>query len=370
MSDEASARSSCRGRRCRHRRRGFIGSAVCRALAADGAERGRDRGRPRARGTSCARRAPSPGSPTSATGRDRRGPRRRRARRSTPPPTCASGARWRTSCGSTSGAPRTSSTPPRPPGAERVVHISSVVVYGYADARRPGRGRLPPQRRHPLHRHQERLRRDRRPPRRRRSSGPATSTGPGSIPWTVRPVELMRSGRLALPEPAATGRCCPPTSTTWSTGILLALRRGEPGRPTPSGTATASASATTSTGSPRRSSCASRRSCRRRCCSRVGQAPSSRARTPPRPPPAVRPPRGHLLDRRGTASNERAREELGWAPSVGAATRGSAAAPSGSARRGRRSLARRPLEGEQRPTRRPRRSPAAGRSRRCGCCDR
>ena len=35
-----------------------------------------------------------------------------------------------------------------------------------------------------------------------------------------------------------------------------------------------------------------------------------------RAPAAVRPPRRHLLDRRGTASNERAREELGWEPEV------------------------------------------------------
>ena len=73
---------------------------------------------------------------------DERGARRRRRSSSTPPPSSTSGARWTSSSGSTSAGPRPCSTPPATAGAERFVHISSVVVYGYDDPWPPGRGRL------------------------------------------------------------------------------------------------------------------------------------------------------------------------------------------------------------------------------------
>ena len=113
-------------------------------------------------------------------------------------------------------------------GAERVIHLSSVVVYGYEDEREQDESAF------------------------RRSVGfpyidtksasdrialrrgavvirPGDVYGPGSTPWLLRPVELSRSGQLALPG-RGEGTMLPVYIDDLTEAIVLALRRGVPGR--------------------------------------------------------------------------------------------------------------------------------------------
>ena len=113
-------------------------------------------------------------------------------------------------------------------GATRVAHVSSVVVYGYDD---------------PAEQDEDAFRRicglpyidtksasDRLACRRGAIVvRPGDVYGPGSVPWTVRPLELARAGRLALPAPGE-GLMLPVYVDDLVEGVLLALARGEPGR--------------------------------------------------------------------------------------------------------------------------------------------
>jgi nucleoside-diphosphate-sugar epimerase len=198
-------------------------------------------------------------------------------------------------------------------GCERVVQVSSVVVYGYEDE---------------SHQDETAFRRTVGVPyidtktasdhlATRRGAvivRPGDVYGPGSVPWTLRPVQLMAARRFAVPN-RGDGTMLPVYVDDLVAGILLALRRGQPGRsytlwdghgvsfseyyamlagslelPEPAGVPKALLFA--------------------------GAAlMEGIAKLRGRPPDFGR----HgvtFLDRRGTASNQRAREELGWSPSV------------------------------------------------------
>ncbi|MGZ5337233.1 MAG: NAD-dependent epimerase/dehydratase family protein [Solirubrobacterales bacterium] len=196
----------------------------------------------------------------------------------------------------------------------RVVHLSSVVVYGYDDDGEQDES---------AHRRNcgvpyvdTKSASDRLACRR---GGivvrPGDVYGPGSIPWVVRPAALLRSGQMALPG-RGEGTMLPAYIDDLVEAIVLALRRGEPGR-----------AYTVWDGEPVSF---------RDYFERLAEATGGKApRRLPRPlltaiagaaevvakargtPPAFGRHGITLVDRNGTASNRRAREELGWEPQVG-----------------------------------------------------
>jgi nucleoside-diphosphate-sugar epimerase len=113
-------------------------------------------------------------------------------------------------------------------GAERVVHISSVVVYGYEDE---------------SHQDESAIRRNVGVPYIDTKSAsdalaarrgavivrPGDVYGPGSVPWLVRPVELMAKRRFAVPN-RGDGTMLPAYVDDLADSVLMALRRGSPGR--------------------------------------------------------------------------------------------------------------------------------------------
>jgi nucleoside-diphosphate-sugar epimerase len=198
-------------------------------------------------------------------------------------------------------------------GAERVVHLSSVVVYGYEDqgeqdetAHRRAVG-IPY------------LDTKSASDRLACSRGavvvrPGDVYGPGSVPWLIRPIELIRAGRMALPG-RGDGTMLPAYIDNLVDGILAALRHGEPGR-----------AYTVWDGEPigfedyfgRLAEISGGRPPRklpRPVLHALAAATEGVARLRGRPPAFGR----HgitFTDRRGTASNRRAVEELGWKPRV------------------------------------------------------
>ena len=116
----------------------------------------------------------------------------------------------------------------REAGVERFVHLSSVVVYGYEDES--------------LQDEDAPLRAVGIPYLDTKSSSdrvarrggavvirPGDVYGPDSVPWTLRPLELAASGRLAVPAPG-TQRMLPVYIDDLVEAILLGALRGEPGR--------------------------------------------------------------------------------------------------------------------------------------------
>ncbi len=143
---------------------------------------------------------------------------------------------------------------------------------------------------------------------------PGDVYGPGSVPWVARPAEMMRSGRMMLPG-RADGNMLPVYVDDLIESIVLAAGKGEPGT-----------AYTVWDGTELSFD---------QYFNRLSEAAGAR---PPRKLPKAllfsiagavelvssalrRPPEfgRHgvtLLDRRGSVSNERAREELGWEPQV------------------------------------------------------
>jgi nucleoside-diphosphate-sugar epimerase len=199
-------------------------------------------------------------------------------------------------------------------GVDRVVHISSVVVYGYDD---------------PSEQDESAFRRvagipyiDTKSASDRLSSKrgaivirPGDVYGPGSVPWTLRPLEMARAGLLAVPG-RGDGLMLPLYVDDLAEAIALALERGEPGE----------AYAVWDDGSRvtfeehfnRLARIAGGRDARRlprlllelsgaameRWATLRGQAPAFTASSPT------------FLDRRGTVSVAKARGQLGWEPRV------------------------------------------------------
>ena len=199
-------------------------------------------------------------------------------------------------------------------GADRVVHISSVVVYGYADERDQDESAT--RRAVGIPYIDTKSASDRLAIRRGAVVvRPGDVYGPGSVPWTVRPAELMRRGRLALPG-RGDGTMLPVYIDDLIAGIVAAARRGQPGR-----------AYTIWDGDPvpfqryfellaaEIPGAVVPRSLPKPLLHAVGAGTEAIARLRGRAPAFGR----HgvtLTDRRGTASNSRAREELGWEPEV------------------------------------------------------
>jgi nucleoside-diphosphate-sugar epimerase len=197
-------------------------------------------------------------------------------------------------------------------GAERVLHLSSVVVYGLDTSEELDETAF------------------------RRSSGvpyidtksasdrlacrrgavvirPGDVYGPGSVPWTIRPARMASTGQLALP------RGDPLMLAVYIDdlveGIVLGLRRGHPGR---AYTIWSGERLTIAELFDRYAQMAGMRRARRLPVSvlrSAGVAYEAIARVRGEPPPFSR-NAVTLLNRRGTVSNRRATEELGWAPQV------------------------------------------------------
>jgi nucleoside-diphosphate-sugar epimerase len=198
-------------------------------------------------------------------------------------------------------------------GAERVVHLSSVVVYGYRDERDQDES---------AHRRavgipyiDTKSASDRIACRRGAVViRPGDVYGPGSIPWGKRPLELMRRRTFGVPG-RGDANMLPVYIDDLAEAIQLSLRRGRPG------TAYAVWSGervtfgeyldrlATAAGLPRPIRAP------RTLLWLIGAGAETGARALGRAPPFGR--HGvHMLERRGSASNARAREELGWNPEI------------------------------------------------------
>lgn len=198
-------------------------------------------------------------------------------------------------------------------GAERVVHISSVVVYGYADSSEQDES---------AHRRNcgvpyidTKSASDRIACRRGAVVvRPGDVYGPGSVPWLLRPLEMTRSKQAALPG-RGEGQMMPAYIDDLVESIVLAAQKGEPG-----------AAYTVWDGTPvgfdelferlaQISGGSGARHLPRPLLSAIAGYTEWVAKRRGRPPAFGR----HgitMVDRRGTASNRRAREELGWEPKV------------------------------------------------------
>jgi nucleoside-diphosphate-sugar epimerase len=198
-------------------------------------------------------------------------------------------------------------------GAKRVLHVSSVVVYGYWAEGEQEEDAY------------------------RRTSGipyidtksasdaiacrrgavvirPGDVYGPGSVPWTIRSVELVRSGLVALPG-KGDGVMLPVYVDDLVDAIVLGLVRGEEGRPY---TAWSGENVTFADlfgayaqmmgkSEPRRMP----RALMHASMAAVETVAGALGRRPPLARNGIT-----LVDRRGTVSNARLREELGWRPGV------------------------------------------------------
>lgn len=198
-------------------------------------------------------------------------------------------------------------------GAERVLHLSSVVVYGYDE---------------PTEQDEDAFHRTYGIPyidtksasdalARRRGAvviRPGDVYGPGSVPWVLRPLELAKSGQLVVPG-EGDGVMLPVYVDDLVEAVALGLTEGKPGRPY-----------TAWDGDP-----VSFEDYFNRIAAMVG---GRRTRRLPRPllagvagateaianlrgaPPAFTRNAITFIDRRGTVSTRRIRDELGWAPRV------------------------------------------------------
>jgi nucleoside-diphosphate-sugar epimerase len=198
-------------------------------------------------------------------------------------------------------------------GAARVVHLSSVVVYGFDDEGEQDES---------AHRRavgipyiDTKSASDRIACRRGAVViRPGDVYGPGSVPWVLRPGELLRRGQMALPG-RGDGNMLPVYIDDLVESIVLGLHRGVPGHAytvwsgeeiTFDDYATRLAEA--SGGKPPRH-------LPKPVLWTLSGAAELAARARGVPPPFGR----HgvtLVDRRGSVSNRRAREELGWEAKV------------------------------------------------------
>jgi nucleoside-diphosphate-sugar epimerase len=198
-------------------------------------------------------------------------------------------------------------------GAERVVHLSSVVVYGYADSSEQDET---------AHRRNvgvpyidTKSASDRIAIRRGAVViRPGDVYGPGSVPWIVRPLELTRSKQAALPG-QGDGQMLPIYIDDLVDSIVLAAQKGKPGT---AYTIWSGENVTFDDHFERLAQISGGSGARhlpRAVLSAVAGATESFAKLRGRPPRFGR----HgivLVDRRGTASNDLARAELGWEPKV------------------------------------------------------
>jgi nucleoside-diphosphate-sugar epimerase len=196
---------------------------------------------------------------------------------------------------------------------ERVVHISSVVVYGYDE---PGE-----QDEEAHHRTYGIPYIDTKSASdalaRRRGAvviRPGDVYGPGSVPWVLRPVELARAGQLSVPG-HGDGIMLPLYIDDLVEAVALGLSEGRPGR---AYTAWDGESVTFEDYFNRIADLVGGRRARRLprpLLTAAATAMEGIARLRNRPPPFSR-NAITFIDRRGTVSVRRIREELGWEPRV------------------------------------------------------
>jgi nucleoside-diphosphate-sugar epimerase len=198
-------------------------------------------------------------------------------------------------------------------GCERVVQVSSVVVYGYEDSG---------------HQDETAFRRAVGVPYIDTKSAsdalaarrgavivrPGDVYGPGSVPWLVRPVQLMASRRFALPD-RGDGTMLPVYVDDLVSGIVLALRRGEPGRAYTvwdgHGVSFADYYAMLAGSLELAEPARLPKPLLFAGAALLEAVAKLRGRAPDFGRHGVT-----FIDRRGTASNRRALDELGWSPSV------------------------------------------------------
>ncbi len=199
-------------------------------------------------------------------------------------------------------------------GVGRVVHLSSVVVYGYAD---PGtQDEDSPLRSYGIPYLDTKSSSDR--VARRRGAVVIRCgdvVGPGSVPWTLRPLALAEAGRLAVPAPGD-GVMLPVHVTDLAEAILLGALRGEPGR---AYTAWSGERITFGEYFDRLVEPRGLR-CRRLPRALLAGGAGLLSRLPAALSgggPALGPDALVFIERRGSVSNRRIREELGWEAQIG-----------------------------------------------------
>lgn len=112
-------------------------------------------------------------------------------------------------------------------GADRVVHLSSVVVYGYESPSEQDESAF--RRAHGNPYIDTKSASDRLACRRGAVViRPGDVYGPGSVPWTLRPLEMARAGQLAVPG-RGDGLMLPLYIDDLAEAVVLALASGEPG---------------------------------------------------------------------------------------------------------------------------------------------
>jgi nucleoside-diphosphate-sugar epimerase len=199
-------------------------------------------------------------------------------------------------------------------GADRVVHLSSVVVYGYASPSEQDESAF--RRAHGNPYIDTKSASDRLACRRGAVViRPGDVYGPGSVPWTLRPLEMARAGQLAVPG-RGDGLMLPLYVDDLAEAVALALANGEPGQ------AYAvwddRARVTFEEHFNRLAQFAGGRKARRlpRPALELAGAASERWARLRGKPPSFTSHAVTFIDRRGTVSAARARAELGWEPQV------------------------------------------------------
>ena len=199
-------------------------------------------------------------------------------------------------------------------GADRVVHISSVVVYGY----------------------ESRLEQDERAFRRTHGNPyidtksasdrlacrrgavvvrPGDVYGPSSVPWTLRPVQMARAGQLAVPG-RGDGLMLPLYIDDLAEAVVLGLDGGKAGEAyTVWDDRTRVTFEEHFNGLARIAGGREARRLPRPVLELVGMATEGWAKLRGEPP-AFTGGAVTFIDRRGTVSAAKAREELGWKPRV------------------------------------------------------
>jgi nucleoside-diphosphate-sugar epimerase len=198
-------------------------------------------------------------------------------------------------------------------GTDRIVHISSVVVYGYD---------------HPGEQDEEAHRRAYGIPYIDTKSAsdriacergaivvrPGDVYGPGSTQWVLRPAQMAKAGQLALAG-RGDGVMLPVYIDDLVEAILLALEKGEPGRAYAAWDGSAVTFDEYFGHFARMAGNRPVRHLPRPLLELGGAAMEAWARLRGIPP-AFTARAVTFVDRRGTVSTERIRTELGWAPSV------------------------------------------------------